>query len=265
MVLFGSAAIALAVGLGPMMSRLYQEHLRRDKVEQQQAQLQQEVARQTEALQANKPEVMAEIRALQASGQHDRVLQIASQYRLVNDADIRALYSQSAQEVSLRQTLDRMEAFASEHCNEATVRESIGAAFAEAYPDAPSGQASQWEIKRLDTSAHVSQIHRRIRAWSQLSVTVHDSEKPGHSSLTAASTLEALRGTHRPRIQPAVAYMLMQGKDVARWACVWRVTGSFKPQITGPLPTRAFVLNMWLVPSATERGMERDILDIKGF
>ena len=263
-----ASAVALAAGLAPMASRWYQEHAQRTRAEAQQAQVRQEAEAQKAELQARRPEILAELTQLQAAGEHDKVLALAGRYRLASDAEVRAIHARSAQELSLRQTLDRMAALAAEHCTEPSARRVAETLFTEAYPDAGAQPAQAWTLQQLPLPEFVEPMRTRIREWASIKPSESHEHEHGHGHShaheAAESPLEALRGDHAPRINPAVGFAIMRGLRVDGLACVWRVKGEAVIPQNGQNVRKPFELRMWMAPSATERGLERDVFSVQG-
>ncbi len=259
-----ASAIALAAGLAPMASRWYHEHAQRARAEAQQAQVHQEAEAQKAELQARRPEILAELTRLQAAGAHDKALALASRFRLANDLEVRAISARSAQELSLRQTLDRMAVLATEHCTEPSARRMAETVFAEAYPEAGAQPAQAWTLQQLALPEFVEPIRTRIREWASIQHSESDAHGHSHTHEAAESPLEALRGDHAPRISPAVGFAIMQGRQADGLACVWRVKGEAAIHEGDQNMHKPFEMLMWMAPSATERGMERDILSVQG-
>ena len=131
-------------------------------------------------LQARRPEIMGEINELEAEGEHDKVLALAGRYRLASDAEVRAIHARSAQELSLRQTLDRMAALAAEHCTEPSARRVAETLFTEAYPDAGAQPAQAWTLQQLPLPEFVEPMRTRIREWASIKPSESHEHEHGH-------------------------------------------------------------------------------------
>jgi hypothetical protein len=250
------AVVALAAGLVPAASRWYAEQQREAAIERQRRAVLAQAQTQQGELAANRPQLLAELGALQAAGEHEKVLALAGRYRLADDKQVQALYTRSAAEVNLKQTLARMAELAQAQCTERNAVDSARGAFAQAFPAAPSISTGEWSATRLDTAAFVEPIRARVRALidSTGNGTTHEQARPG-------SVLDALRGDHPPRLHPAVLHQLMQDTQAQPALCVWSVGGTWA---AAGNPARPFEMTLWLGPSATERTMTRDVLSLQG-
>ena len=261
LLLLCASAVALFAGLAPLATRWYQGYAEHARIEAQQADLQRQVQVQAAELQARKPEILAELTRLQSSGEHAMVITLASRYRLADDAEVRALHTRSAQALSLRQTQDRMAALAAEHCTESSTRQMVESMFTEAYPDARIVSAQDWLLQKMVLSEFEEPIRSRVREWTSVKSSEHDHL---HSHEFKASALDALRGDHAPRVSPAVVFSIMQRLRMEELACVWRIQGKVALNQGGKSLPKPFDLVIWMAPSATERGMERDVLSVRG-
>ncbi|MFD2377056.1 hypothetical protein ACFSTJ_20705 [Ottowia pentelensis] len=131
---FSAAVIALVIGGWPALSRVYRAYVLRSEQAARQQLLTQETAQLKAELQANKPALLAELQRLQAAGLHQEVLTKASRYRLADDPDVRAIYTRSAQALSLQQTLAKLARLATEHCNDTEVRRHLQEVMATVQP-----------------------------------------------------------------------------------------------------------------------------------
>ena len=265
LLLLCASAIALFAGLAPLATRWYQGYAEHARIKAQQADLQRQVLEQAAELQARKPEILAELTRLQSSGEHAMVITLASRYRLADDAEVRALHTRSAQALSLRQTQDRMAALAAEHCTESSTRQMVESMFTEAYPDARMVSAQDWLLQKMVLSEFEEPIRSRVREWASIKPSEHEhSHADSHSHESKASALDALRGDHAPRVSPAVVFSIMQGLRMEELACVWRIKGKIALNHDGKSSPKPFDVLVWMAPSATERGMERDVLSVRG-
>ncbi|HEX7916740.1 hypothetical protein [Rudaea sp.] len=246
----------LAAGLVPAASRWYAERQRETAIERQRHAVLAEAQAQQNELAANKPQLLAELGALQAAGEYEKVLALAGRYRLADDQEVRALYARSAAQVNLRQTLARMAELTQTQCTDRNAVDSVRNAFAQAFPATPPIPAGEWSATRLDTAAFVEPIRERVRALigSTGNATAHEQARPG-------SVLDALRGDHPPRLHPAVLHQLMQDTQAQPALCAWRVRGTWA---TAGNPAKPFEVTLWLAPSATERTMTHDVLSLQG-
>ena len=261
--LFSAAAIALVIGGWPALSRVYHSYVQRHEQAARQQQLSQETAQLKAELQTSKPALLAELQQLQTAGLHQEVLAKASRYRLTNDPDIGAIYRQSAQELSLQQTLAKLERLAAEHCNEADVRRDLQEVMAQVQAPGTPSNSSTWTIRRLDTDAFIAPIQSHLRATAARS---KETEEHEHEHDSHIDSVEELFGVDHPaRLSPAVAYALMQGKPVAPQICVWSVQGEAALGALTQNAAKPFELTIWMAASATERGMEYNVLRIQGF
>ena len=265
MLLLCASALALFAGLAPVAARWYQGYAEQARAETRQAELQKQLQAQTTELQARKPEILAELAQLQSAGEHDKVVALASRYRLADDTEVRALHARSAQALSLRQTQDRMATLAAGFCTESSVRQMAETLFAQAYPAAPKVSAQDWQVQRLGVSAFEEPMRRRVREWGSAKPAEHGHAHgpTGHQGPTV-SALEALRGDHAPRVNPAVVFSIMQGLRVEVLVCVWRIKGHAAVNPDGTALPKPFEMVVWMAPSGTERGMERDVLSVQG-
>ena len=180
--LFSAAAIALVIGGWPALSRVYHSYVQRQEQAARQQQLSQETAQLKAELQTSKPALLAELQQLQAAGMHQEVLAKASRYRLTNDPDIGAIYRRSAQELSLQQTLAKLERLAAEHCNEADVRRHLQETMSKVQSAGTASNSSTWRIRRLDTDAFIAPIQSHLRAAAARSKETeeHEHEHDSH-------------------------------------------------------------------------------------
>ena len=259
--LFSAAAIALVIGGWPALSRVYHSYVQRQEQAARQQQLSQETAQLKAELQTSKPALLAELQQLQAAGMHQEVLAKASRYRLTNDPDIGAIYRQSAQELSLQQTLAKLERLAAEHCNEADVRRHLQETMSKVQSAGTASNSSTWTIRRLDTDAFIAPIQSHLRATAARSKETEEHEHDSH-----IDSVDELFGVDHPaRLNPALAYALMQGKPVAPQICVWSVQGEAALGALTQNAVKPFELTIWMAASATERSMEYNVLRIQGF
>ena len=259
--LFSAAAIALVIGGWPALSRVYHSYVQRQEQAARQQQLSQETAQLKAELQTSKPALLAELQQLQAAGMHQEVLAKASRYRLTNDPDIGAIYRRSAQELSLQQTLAKLERLAAEHCNEADVRRHLQETMSKVQSAGTASNSSTWRIRRLDTDAFIAPIQSHLRATAARSKETEEHEHDSH-----IDSVDELFGVDHPaRLSPALAYALMQGKPVAPQICVWSVQGEAALGALTQNAAKPFELTIWMAASATERGMEYNVLRIQGF
>lgn len=265
LLLLCASAVALFAGLAPLATRWYQGYAEHARIEAQQADLQRQVQAQAAELQARKPEILAELTRLQSSGEHAMVITLAGRYRLADDAEVRAIHARSAQALNLRQTQDRMAALAAEHCTESSTRQMVESLFTEAYPGARMVSAQDWLLQKMVLSEFEEPIRSRVREWASVKPSEHaHSHGHSHGHEPKASALDALRGDHAPRVSPAVIFSIMQGLRMEELACVWRVKGKVDLNHDGKSSPKPFDLVVWMAPSATERGMERDVLSVRG-
>ena len=259
--LFSAAAIALVIGGWPALSRVYHSYVQRHEQAARQQQLTQETAQLKAELQTSKPALLAELQQLQTAGLHQEVLAKASRYRLTDDPDIGAIYRQSAQELSLQQTLAKLERLAAEHCNEADVRRHLQETMSKVQSAGTASNSSTWTIRRLDTDAFIAPIQSHLRATAARSKETEEHEHDSH-----IDSVDELFGVDHPaRLSPALAYALMQGKPVAPQICVWSVQGEAALGALTQNAAKPFELTIWMAASATERGMEYNVLRIQGF
>ena len=259
--LFSAAAIALVIGGWPALSRVYHSYVQRHEQAARQQQLSQETAQLKAELQTSKPALLAELQQLQTAGLHQEVLAKASRYRLTDDPDIGAIYRQSAQELSLQQTLAKLERLAAEHCNEADVRRHLQETMSKVQSAGTASNSSTWTIRRLDTDAFIAPIQSHLRATAARSKETEEHEHDSH-----IDSVDELFGVDHPaRLSPALAYALMQGKPVAPQICVWSVQGEAALGALTQNAAKPFELTIWMAASATERGMEYNVLRIQGF
>ena len=259
--LFSAAAIALVIGGWPALSRVYHSYVQRHEQAARQQQLTQETAQLKAELQTSKPALLAELQQLQTAGLHQEVLAKASRYRLTDDPDIGAIYRQSAQELSLQQTLAKLERLAAEHCNEADVRRHLQETMSKVQSAGTASNSSTWRIRRLDTDAFIAPIQSHLRATAARSKETEEHEHDSH-----IDSVDELFGVDHPaRLSPALAYALMQGKPVAPQICVWSVQGEAALGALTQNAAKPFELTIWMAASATERGMEYNVLRIQGF
>ena len=255
------ALAALVAGLVPAASRWYAERNREVAFEQQRRAVRAETEAQTAELAVKKPQVLAELGALQAAGEHEKVLAKASRYRLANDREVQALYAQSAAQVNLKQTLQRMTAFAQAQCTSGNAVESAREAFAQAFPEAQPVVTTNWSAQRLETAAVAQPIRERLRA---LIDATDKRASLAHGQAQSGSALDALRGDHPPRLHPAVLLQLMRDTPEFPAVCVWHIAGTWGAAGQAGTPGKPFAMTMWLAPSATERTMTRDVLSLQG-
>ena len=259
--LFSAAAIALVIGGWPALSRVYHSYVQRHEQAARQQQLSQETAQLKAELQTSKPALLAELQQLQTAGLHQEVLAKASRYRLTNDPDIGAIYRQSAQELSLQQTLAKLERLAAEHCNEADVRRHLQETMSKVQSAGTASNSSTWRIRRLDTDAFIAPIQSHLRAAAARSKETEEHEHDSH-----IDSVDELFGVDHPaRLSPALAYALMQGKPVGPQICVWSVQGEAALGALTQNAAKPFELTIWMAASATERSMEYNVLRIQGF
>jgi len=250
------AVVVLAAGLVPAGSRWYAERQRETALERQRrAVLAQAQAQQSE-LATNKPQLLDELGALQAAGEHEKVLALAARYRLADDKEVQAFYARSAADVNLKQALARMAELAQTRCTERNAVDSARSAFAQAFTAAPSISSGDWSAARLDTAAFVEPIRTRVRALigSKDKSMAHEQARPD-------SMLDALRGDHAPRLHPAVLHQLLQDTQAQPALCVWRVSGTW---VAAGSAAKPFEMTLWLAPSATERTLTHDVLSLQG-
>lgn len=260
---FAAAVIALVLGAGPLLSRMYEHHVQQIEHDAQQQRLSLESAQLKAELQTTKPALLTELKRLQAEGLHQEVLAKASHYRLADDLDIRALYTQSAQELSLQQTLTKLARLAAEHCNDAAVRQHLETLMSVAQPSGTPANGSSWTVERLDLQEFMAPIRTQLRAAAAAAQKPHQ-EKHEHAS-PADSVAELFDVDDPPRVHPAVAFALMQGKTVDDQVCAWRVRGKADLGALTQNSAKLFDLVLWMAPSATEHGMEYNVLHINGF
>ena len=263
--LFSAAAIALVIGGWPALSRVYHSYVQRHEQAARQQQLSQETAQLKAELQSNKPALLAELKQLQAAGLHQEVLAKASRYRLTNDPDIGAIYRRSAQELSLQQTLAKLERLATEHCNEADVRRHLQETMSKVQSAETASNNTSWTIRRLDTNAFIAPIQSHLRAAAARSKETEEHEHE-HKHDSHIDSVDELFGVDHPaRLNPALAYALMQGKPVASQICVWSVHGEAALGALTQNAVKPFELTIWMAASATERNMEYNVLRLQGF
>lgn len=246
----------VVAGAVPLVSRWYAERQRQTELERQREAVQTETSVQKAELTASKPRLLAELGALQAAGEHEKVLALAGRYRLADDKDIRAIYARSAAQVGFRQTIERMGALAQAQCTVSAAVESARSAFAEAFPEA-SVSAVGWSARKLDTTAFLPQIRERFRTLFGTAPRATDAarDRPG-------SLLDALRA-EPPRLQPFIAYQLREIEDAMPPICVWQVNGTWAA--AGQANTaKPFEMILWLAPSADEHTLTRDVLSLQG-
>lgn len=261
--LFSGALIALLVGSWPFLSRIYNYNIQRVEQDEQQQHLSVESARLKAELQAKKPALLAELKQLQADGLHQEVLAKTSRYWLANDPDIRALHRQSAQELSFQQTLSKLAGLAATYCNDTVVRHHLEQVMAAVQPQEAVSGSSTWTIQRLDTKAFIEPIQSQLRAAAAM-VRSDGAHEHAHAS-DAASAAELFGVDHPPRLHPALAYLLLQGKTVDHQVCVWRVHGQAALGALTHNVLKPFELVVWMAASASERNMEFNVLSIQGF
>lgn len=263
--LFSAAAIALVIGGWPALSRVYHSYVQRQEQAARQQQLSQETAQLKAELQTSKPALLAELQQLQAAGMHQEVLAKASRYRLTNDPDIGAIYRRSAQELSLQQTLAKLERLAAEHCNEADVRRHLQETMSKVQSAGTASNSSTWTIRRLDTDAFIAPIQSHLRAAAARSKETEEHEHEHEHDSHIDSVEELFDVDHPARLSPALAYALMQGNPVGPQICVWSVQGEAALGALTQNAAKPFELTIWMAASATERSMEYNVLRIQGF
>lgn len=239
-----------------MGSRWLDETRSRRASEQQSKAVADETAAQRGALAKDKPEVLRKLADMQAAGDHEGAIKLASRYRLAADAEIQAAYTRSVGKLSDTQTLARMSDLLTRGC---VGIQAIAAARTMIDRARLAGEAvptDSWRSERLDASEHFGAIRARLVELAE--------QKP----IPAQNALLArLRGDHAPRLQPRVMYAVLSNEpDASKYLCVWRVTGNLPSSDTsgGRTIARPFEMVVWFGPSATERTLEHDLLRVSG-
>lgn len=248
-----AAFVALAAGLWPWASRLYDEHRRGTQVRDRAAALAQEVAAQKTELAANKPRLLSEIKALQANGQHTDVMKMAARYRLAEDADLHAVFVRSAEYVSFQQLTARMEQLVAKGCTGIQAMQTAVVALTILYPEIKQASSEGWQSERLDIAPRLGQIRGRLAEWSK---------PPPASTTKPTDPLGILRAAHTPRLLPQIYQTLLTASDPSSLLCAWRVKGVLADASQSAPVRRPFDMVIWFAPSANERTLEHDFLSL---
>ena len=248
-----AALVALAAGLWPWASRLYDERQRETQVRDRAATLAQEVAAQKNELAANKPRLLSEIKALQANGQHADVMKMAARYRLAEDADMHAVFVRSAENVSFQQLTARMEQLVAKSCTGIQALQTAGTALSILYPEIKQASSEGWQSERLDIAPRLGQIRGRLVQWSK---------PPAASTTKPTDPLGILRAAHTPRLLPQIQHTLLTSNDPSSLVCAWRVKGTLVDASQSTPVKRPFDMVIWFAPSANERMLEHDFLSL---
>lgn len=248
-----AAFVALAAGLWPWATRLYDEHQREAQVRDRASALAREVAAQKAEVAANKPRLLDEIKALQANGQHIDVMKMAARYRLAEDADMHAVYVRSAEYVSFQQLTARMEQLVAKSCTGIQAMQTAGVALTILYPDVKQASSEGWQTERLDIAPHLVQIRERLVEWSKA---------PAASPTKPTDPLAILRAAHTPRLLPQIQQTLLTAPDPSSLMCAWRVKGALVDAAQSKSVRRPFDMVIWFAPSANERTLEHDVLSL---
>lgn len=261
--LFSAAVIALVIGGWPALSRVYRAYVLRSEQAARQQLLTQETAQLKAELQANKPALLAELQRLQAAGLHQEVLTKASRYRLADDPDVRAIYTRSAQALSLQQTLAKLARLATEHCNDTEVRRHLQEVMATVQPPGTPPTSSTWTVRRVPADAFIAPIQSQLRAAAAAASSTHEAEHEHDSPPT--SVAELFHTDHDAHLHPALAVALIQDHAVDKQICVWNVEGEATLGALTQNRVKPFELTVWMAASATERSMEYNVLRMQGF
>jgi len=253
-ILYAGAAICATVVASSMGMRWYDDYRSRRAVEQQAQAVRDETAAQVAALAREKPDVLRKLAALQAGGDHESAIKLASRYRLTNDPQIHAAYTASVRIVSDGQALARMSELLNKGCIGLQATTAARSMIVEAKLAPGPVSTDSWRAERLDSAAHLPAIRARL-----MEVAVQT------SSAAPDSMLARLRGDHAPRLQPSVMVAVLSQVDASKYVCVWRVTGELAVVPSqAAAPTRPFEMIIWFGPSATERTLEHDVLRVTG-
>jgi hypothetical protein len=248
----------MAAGLAPSASRWWQGHEQQQRVQQARDKLATEAAAQKEALANDRGTVIADLRMFQATGQHEKVIGLAARYRLADDKDVQAIYQQSANALSHRQTVERMRALAAAQCRPVVAIERVKQLVLENSPTFVDINTENWTATRLPTAGALGAIQQQVRTYlagSALDRHAHDA--PQHARRFVA---DELRRDHTPRLHPIVVAQLLDNATAEPFACVWRVNGN----IDAPATSRGGVdVVIWMAPAANEQTLDFDLLSAR--
>jgi hypothetical protein len=253
--LIAAGLIALIAGLAPSANRWWQGHRQQQRIDDARNKLASEATAARQALATQRDAILAELRSLQAAGQHDAVIALAARYRLADDKDVHAIYQQSANAVSLRQTLERMRALTAAQCQTATAVAAVRQLVQDNHPALRPIDTANWTAAPLPAVASLPAIQQQVRGYlsaPKSEVHSHESSPP-----TKPFTAGELHRDHSPRLQPAVVAQLLDDAAAAAYACVWRVSGS------AGSPARGFDVVIWLAPAANEKMLDYDVLSAR--
>jgi len=210
-----------------------------------------EVAAIRSELAADKLGIIARVRELQSKGDDLGAMRLASRYRLAEDADIQAAYSESVRRVSDQQAIARSADLVAKGCIGIQAIAVARTSIAQAKLTAGDVVTTDWRVERVDIASHLANIRDRLRQMAAAPV------------LSGTDVLSRLRGDHLPRYQAAAVVAIMTEPDPSRLLCMWRVAGVVPPVADGKTP-RKFDMMIWFGPSATERTLEHDVLSVAG-
>lgn len=112
----------------------------------------------------------------------------------------------------------------------------------------------------MNTKEFIAPIQSHLRAAAHSSQT---DERAHASAIDSAAELFGL--DHPPRVHPALAYSLMQGKSVDHQVCAWNVQGQAALGALTQNLVKPFELVVWMAASANEHDMKYNVLRMQGF
>jgi hypothetical protein len=258
--LLAVAAALLVAGLAGPIRRGLEERERAQKARDIAQQVASERAEASARFNANRAQIIAQLRGLVERGEYVEALRVAAPFGAIPDQELRDLYKEAAGAESQRQRRMHYSQLVERDCNEGFARQQIARLFA-TVPEGSRPDAPERLVRIVGTEA-TQRVLARMRepAW----VEPRPAGQPGAAAPATTDAAHAdparprdwvavMRDDHRARLLPDyLGFVLSPNADPV--ICVWRAEGGRR---AGDRVLR-YTLDAWLAPSPDLKGLVAD-------
>jgi hypothetical protein len=261
--LLAVAAALLVAGLaGPVRRAMEQREKAQAAAEMREKVEADRVVRAGEYV-TRRDQVLADARAAIDRRDYGAALKIVSPYAGVPDESLRELFREAANAESVRQRTEAMVALVTRDCNEANVRDQVGAMLEKAVDPGVTGEPPRNAVRLTGVEAREvvmarlrEPVHPDRLADPKAGGVAASGAAPVASPAPPAAAVDwvtRMRENHRAR--PLRDYLGMvyspSAQDVM---CVWRVDGIRRQDVR----TYAFTIDVWMAPTPDGKGLAAD-------
>jgi hypothetical protein len=261
--LLAVAAALLVAGLaGPVRRAMEQREKVRAAAELREKVEADRVVRAGEYV-TRREQVLADARAAIDRRDYATALKVVSPYAGVPDESLRELFREAAGAESVRQRTEAMSALVARDCNEANVRDQVGAMLEKAVDPGVTGEPPRTAVRLTGVEARdvvLARLREPPHPDRLVDPRVAGGPAPGAAPDARPTPPPApvdwvtrMRENNRARPLPDYLGMVYSpsAQDVM---CVWRVEGIRRQDVR----TFAFTIDVWMAPKPDGKGLAAD-------